>query len=141
VWGEPGGGSQFRLTLPCTAGETVHSSPLALQPADSRRRRAAAHGQHHGRSTVPAQARQTAARTPAKDTTKATARTQAKPQAGAQAKAATSTRTGAETAEAAGPRTTTQPPPAQPRPASTIAAPRGTSSRTTDEPTREDGED
>ncbi|WP_372498216.1 MtrAB system histidine kinase MtrB [Streptomyces marispadix] len=131
VWGEPGGGSQFRLTLPCTAGETVHSSPLPLQPADSRRRRAAAHGQHNGRGVVPAQARQTAARTPAK----ATAQTPS-----TQTKTPTSTGTTAETAEATGPRTTTQPPSAQARPASTVAAPRATSSRTTDEPTREDGE-
>ncbi|WP_373292196.1 MtrAB system histidine kinase MtrB [Streptomyces daqingensis] len=41
VWGEPGGGSQFRLTLPCTAGEALRSSPLPLEPADSRRARRA----------------------------------------------------------------------------------------------------
>jgi two-component system sensor histidine kinase MtrB len=39
AWGEPGGGAQFRLTLPCTAGETLRGSPLALEPADSRRKR------------------------------------------------------------------------------------------------------
>jgi two-component system sensor histidine kinase MtrB len=141
VWGEPGGGSQFRLTLPCTAGETVHSSPLPLQPADSRRRRATAHGQHNGRSTVPAQTRQTATRTPAKATTKATAKTQAKSPAAAPTKTPTTTGTGAETADAAGPRTTTKPPSPQNRPAPTVAAPRGTTPRTTDEPTRENGED
>jgi len=39
AWGEPGGGSQFRLTLPSTAGDTLRSSPLSLEPADSSRRR------------------------------------------------------------------------------------------------------
>lgn len=38
AWGEPGGGSQFRLTLPCTAGENLRGSPLPLEPED-------AHGQ------------------------------------------------------------------------------------------------
>jgi len=51
VWGEPGGGSQFRLTLPCTAGDTLRSSPLPMEPADSRRRRGA-------ESAVPAQDRE-----------------------------------------------------------------------------------
>lgn len=36
AWGEPGGGSQFRLTLPAVAGEPLHSSPVPLEPADSR---------------------------------------------------------------------------------------------------------
>jgi two-component system sensor histidine kinase MtrB len=53
VWGEPGGGSQFRLTLPCTAGETVQSSPIALQPADSRRRRATVPGQGRAEAQAP----------------------------------------------------------------------------------------
>ncbi|MDJ1138428.1 MtrAB system histidine kinase MtrB [Streptomyces iconiensis] len=39
AWGEPGDGSQFVLTLPCTAGEQLRGSPLSLEPADSRRRR------------------------------------------------------------------------------------------------------
>ncbi|MCF6526391.1 MtrAB system histidine kinase MtrB [Streptomyces sp. JJ36] len=39
AWGEPGGGSQFRLTLPRTAGEALHASPIPLEPADSRRKR------------------------------------------------------------------------------------------------------
>nr|WP_245997781.1 MtrAB system histidine kinase MtrB [Streptomyces armeniacus] len=39
AWGEPGGGSQFRLTLPSTGGEVLRGSPIALEPADSRRRR------------------------------------------------------------------------------------------------------
>ncbi|MTE19280.1 HAMP domain-containing protein [Streptomyces sp. TRM43335] len=39
AWGEPGGGSQFRLTIPRTAGEPLRGSPIPLEPADSRRRR------------------------------------------------------------------------------------------------------
>jgi two-component system sensor histidine kinase MtrB len=39
AWGEPGGGSQFRLTLPRTAGESLRGSPIALEPDDSRRNR------------------------------------------------------------------------------------------------------
>lgn len=39
AWGEPGGGSQFRLTLPVTAGEPLRGSPIPLEPADSRRKR------------------------------------------------------------------------------------------------------
>ncbi|MFD7918507.1 MtrAB system histidine kinase MtrB [Streptomyces sp. NPDC059740] len=40
AWGEPGGGSQFRLTLPRTAGEPLRGSPIPLEPVDSRRHRA-----------------------------------------------------------------------------------------------------
>ena len=36
AWGEPGGGSQFRLTLPCTAGMELVRSPIPLEPEDSR---------------------------------------------------------------------------------------------------------
>ncbi|MEE1937826.1 MtrAB system histidine kinase MtrB [Streptomyces sp. TRM 70361] len=39
AWGEPGGGSQFRLTIPQTAGGALRGSPIPLEPADSRRRR------------------------------------------------------------------------------------------------------
>ncbi|QHF93191.1 MULTISPECIES: MtrAB system histidine kinase MtrB [unclassified Streptomyces] len=39
AWGEPGGGSQFLLVLPRTAGEPLRGSPLPLEPADSRRKR------------------------------------------------------------------------------------------------------
>ena len=39
AWGEPGGGSQFRLTLPRTADEPLRGSPLPLEPKDSRRSR------------------------------------------------------------------------------------------------------
>ncbi|MFI0896626.1 MtrAB system histidine kinase MtrB [Streptomyces sp. NPDC020983] len=39
AWGEPGGGSQFRMTLPRTAGDSLRTSPLPLEPDDSRRNR------------------------------------------------------------------------------------------------------
>lgn len=42
AWGEPGGGSQFRLTLPRSAGEPLRGSPIPLEPEDSRRHGAAA---------------------------------------------------------------------------------------------------
>jgi two-component system sensor histidine kinase MtrB len=35
AWGEPGQGSQFRLTLPLIARKQVRSSPLPLQPVDA----------------------------------------------------------------------------------------------------------
>jgi two-component system, OmpR family, sensor histidine kinase MtrB len=35
AWGEPGGGAQFRLTLPRRAGDRIGSSPLPLVPADA----------------------------------------------------------------------------------------------------------
>ncbi|MFC7218556.1 MtrAB system histidine kinase MtrB [Streptomyces polyrhachis] len=41
AWGEPGGGSQFRLTLPRTAGEPLRGSPIPLEPEDSRAHRVA----------------------------------------------------------------------------------------------------
>ncbi|KQZ91227.1 histidine kinase [Phycicoccus sp. Root563] len=43
AWGEPGGGSCFRLTLPRTYGESITEAPLSLRPDDvptSRRRTA-----------------------------------------------------------------------------------------------------
>ncbi|WP_327290887.1 MtrAB system histidine kinase MtrB [Streptomyces sp. NBC_01198] len=39
AWGEAGGGSQFRMTLPRTAGDSLRGSPIALEPDDSRRNR------------------------------------------------------------------------------------------------------
>ncbi|WP_432040613.1 MtrAB system histidine kinase MtrB [Streptomyces cucumeris] len=39
AWGEPGGGSQFRLTLPRTTSDTLRGSPIPLEPEDSRRNR------------------------------------------------------------------------------------------------------
>ncbi|GAA4810460.1 MtrAB system histidine kinase MtrB [Streptomyces ziwulingensis] len=61
AWGEPGGGSQFRLTLPRTADEPLRGSPIPLEPADSRRYRGldGAAGQPSAAGTggpVPAQA-------------------------------------------------------------------------------------
>nr|WP_298329624.1 MtrAB system histidine kinase MtrB [Haloactinopolyspora sp.] len=35
AWGDPGEGSQFRLTLPRSAGDELRSSPLALVPDDA----------------------------------------------------------------------------------------------------------
>jgi two-component system sensor histidine kinase MtrB len=37
VWGQPGAGAQFRLTLPLSAGGDLSSSPLPLRPAVVRR--------------------------------------------------------------------------------------------------------
>ena len=37
VWGQPGAGAQFRLTLPLAAGTELTSSPLPLRPASVRR--------------------------------------------------------------------------------------------------------
>jgi two-component system sensor histidine kinase MtrB len=41
AWGEPGGGAQFRLTLPRATGAPLRGSPIPLEPHDSLRRRAA----------------------------------------------------------------------------------------------------
>ncbi|GHF97743.1 two-component sensor histidine kinase [Streptomyces zaomyceticus] len=60
AWGEPGGGSQFRLTLPRTADEPLRGSPIPLEPEDSRRNReqaAAGRSQESARlAAVPTQA-------------------------------------------------------------------------------------
>lgn len=59
AWGEPGGGSQFRLTLPRTADEPLRGSPIPLEPKDARRARG--HDANGGRggpgktATVPMQ--------------------------------------------------------------------------------------
>ncbi|MEU0214191.1 MtrAB system histidine kinase MtrB [Streptomyces sp. NPDC006265] len=61
AWGEPGGGSQFRLTLPRTADEPLRGSPIPLEPKDSRRNRGLDDaglprgGEGEKRATVPAQ--------------------------------------------------------------------------------------
>ncbi|MDI3407467.1 MtrAB system histidine kinase MtrB [Streptomyces cavernicola] len=60
AWGEPGGGSQFRLTLPRTADEALRGSPIPLEPEDSRRNRGLnearlADGEQGKQATVPAQ--------------------------------------------------------------------------------------
>ncbi len=63
AWGEPGGGSQFRLTLPRTADEPLRGSPIPLEPEDSRRNRGLSEaglpsGGQSKRATVPAQSGQ-----------------------------------------------------------------------------------
>ncbi|MFJ8794822.1 MtrAB system histidine kinase MtrB [Streptomyces sp. NPDC102462] len=59
AWGEPGGGSQFRLTLPRTADEQLRGSPIPLEPKDSRRNagqgEAGPPSDDDKRATVPAQ--------------------------------------------------------------------------------------
>ncbi|MFD7867434.1 MtrAB system histidine kinase MtrB [Streptomyces sp. NPDC057682] len=63
AWGEPGGGSQFRLTLPRTADEPLRGSPIPLEPEDSRSNRenrersgsTPARGGEHRLMTVPTQ--------------------------------------------------------------------------------------
>lgn len=62
AWGEPGGGSQFRLTLPRTADEPLRGSPIPLEPKDSRRNRGLddaglprGAGDGEKRATVPVQ--------------------------------------------------------------------------------------
>ncbi|WP_369780304.1 MtrAB system histidine kinase MtrB [Streptomyces sp. R33] len=53
AWGEPGGGSQFRLTLPRTADEPLRGSPIPLEPEDSRANRARAAADAAGAGTPP----------------------------------------------------------------------------------------
>ncbi|MER7468508.1 MtrAB system histidine kinase MtrB [Streptomyces sp. NPDC097981] len=53
AWGEPGGGSQFRLTLPRTADEPLRGSPIPLEPEDSRSNRARAAADAAGSGTSP----------------------------------------------------------------------------------------
>jgi two-component system sensor histidine kinase MtrB len=50
AWGEPGRGSQFRLTLPRRAGDPLHHSPLPLVPADAKTHRVKAVGRDYARS-------------------------------------------------------------------------------------------
>ncbi|MFE9253081.1 MtrAB system histidine kinase MtrB [Streptomyces sp. NPDC007088] len=61
AWGEPGGGSQFRLTLPRTADEPLRGSPIPLEPEDSRARRAEQEAAREARSRTAAPAREPAA--------------------------------------------------------------------------------
>ncbi|NLU67401.1 HAMP domain-containing histidine kinase [Streptomyces sp. HNM0574] len=60
AWGVPGGGSQFRLTLPSTVGDTLRGSPLPLEPEDARRREPVRETpvEHALAETVPAQTRE-----------------------------------------------------------------------------------
>ncbi|MEV0987353.1 MtrAB system histidine kinase MtrB [Streptomyces sp. NPDC049949] len=53
AWGEPGGGSQFRLTLPRTADEPLRGSPIPLEPEDSRSNRARAAAEAAGAQASP----------------------------------------------------------------------------------------
>jgi two-component system sensor histidine kinase MtrB len=55
AWGEPGGGSQFRLTLPRTADEPLRGSPIPLEPEDSRRGRARARADEGRLAALPVQ--------------------------------------------------------------------------------------
>ncbi|APU44384.1 MULTISPECIES: MtrAB system histidine kinase MtrB [unclassified Streptomyces] len=60
AWGEPGGGSQFRLTLPRTADEPLRGSPIPLEPEDSRANRARAAADAAAAASGGAAERQTA---------------------------------------------------------------------------------
>ena len=54
VWGSPGDGCQFRVTLPRRQGEELAGSPIPLEPLDSARRRAAVRvGQPYRRVGAP----------------------------------------------------------------------------------------
>jgi two-component system sensor histidine kinase MtrB len=64
AWGEPGGGTQFRLTVPRTVGTELLHSPIRLEPEDSQ------HHQRHRRlppasSSTRGLVRATSARPPA----------------------------------------------------------------------------
>jgi len=55
AWGEPGGGSHFRLTLPRTRGGEISRAPFRLEPEDSRHNRGlAATGAPYRRANRPA---------------------------------------------------------------------------------------
>jgi two-component system, OmpR family, sensor histidine kinase MtrB len=55
AWGEPGGGSQFRLTVPRNAGAEITRSPIPLEPEDSRGNRGlAVSGMPYMRASRPA---------------------------------------------------------------------------------------
>ena len=54
AWGEPGGGSQFRLTVPRNAGAEITRSPIPLEPDDSRGNRGlAVSGMPYRRASRP----------------------------------------------------------------------------------------
>ncbi len=72
AWGEPGGGSQFRLTLPRTADEPLRGSPIPLEPKDSRRNRGLddaglPSGGRHGEKSATVPVRQPGADGPGRD--------------------------------------------------------------------------
>ncbi|MFB7474161.1 MtrAB system histidine kinase MtrB [Kitasatospora sp. NPDC056184] len=55
AWGEPGGGSHFRLTLPRTRGGEISRAPFRLEPEDSRNNRGlGAYGTPYRRAIRPA---------------------------------------------------------------------------------------
>ncbi|MER7669055.1 MtrAB system histidine kinase MtrB [Kitasatospora sp. NPDC096128] len=55
AWGEPGGGSHFRLTLPRTRGGEINRAPFRLEPEDSRNNRGlGAYGTPYRRAIAPA---------------------------------------------------------------------------------------
>ncbi len=55
AWGEPGGGSHFRLTLPRTRGGEIGRAPFRLEPEDSRYNRGLrAQGMPYRRAELPA---------------------------------------------------------------------------------------
>ncbi|MEU5402071.1 MtrAB system histidine kinase MtrB [Streptomyces sp. NPDC005963] len=72
AWGEPGGGSQFRLTLPRTADEPLRGSPIPLEPEDSRQNRERAvtaradgvESKVNGRSSTPLPAQAASSHSP-----------------------------------------------------------------------------
>ncbi|MFJ8625618.1 MtrAB system histidine kinase MtrB [Kitasatospora sp. NPDC093550] len=54
AWGEPGGGSHFRLTLPRTRGGEISRAPFRLEPEDSRNNRGlGAYGTPYRRAISP----------------------------------------------------------------------------------------
>ncbi|MFD0273725.1 MtrAB system histidine kinase MtrB [Kitasatospora sp. NPDC127111] len=55
AWGEPGGGSHFRLTLPRTRGGEISRAPFRLEPEDSRNNRGlGSYGTPYRRAIRPA---------------------------------------------------------------------------------------
>nr|WP_307806633.1 MtrAB system histidine kinase MtrB [Streptomyces sp. FH025] len=55
AWGEPGGGSHFRLTLPRTRGGEISRAPFRLEPEDSRNNRGlGTYGAPYRRAIAPA---------------------------------------------------------------------------------------
>ncbi|MFC5667948.1 MtrAB system histidine kinase MtrB [Kitasatospora misakiensis] len=55
AWGEPGGGSHFRLTLPRTRGGEINRAPFRLEPEDSRNNRGlGTYGAPYRRAARPA---------------------------------------------------------------------------------------
>ncbi|MFJ2579839.1 MtrAB system histidine kinase MtrB [Kitasatospora aureofaciens] len=55
AWGEPGGGSHFRLTLPRTRGGEISRAPFRLEPEDSRNNRGlGTYGTPYRRAISPA---------------------------------------------------------------------------------------